>query len=234
MGQQWQTIHATRRLWGLAWTHLLTRAVPCGCSRHTEWLQVTGEALWGQAGPFVRDFFHDLFSLASVLAILALLLNWQDRRREQQQERKERKERRKQLKALRRVIVVGERRVLGAKSIRAAELNRAMGVTQDMSDAVVRAEEYNKFLRRLGTALTDYTPQLSPLKKQAVYDAVDWDNLGETDEMYVVPRSGVLAIPHLPSGRWPTSEMSLEDAQAKFTALRGLRWLKLDDVPPSA
>jgi len=82
-------------------------------------------------------------------------------------------------------------------------------------------------LKKIGLALKELTPHLSPFEKKDMYDALDWYNTEKQDELPAVVQNRQVMFVDLPDGRWPVQEMSLEDAKTKFKELQRIHWLEL-------
>lgn len=122
------------------------------------------------------------------------------------------------VKYVRSLLFEGQARVL--------EANETFHENVDATSSadVLRAAQYNNMVEKLRVALERWVMNLSHAQRRAVYDALDWFH---TDSLYAVSVNGQMQYVHLPPGRWPTKEMSIEAAREKFEKLHAVKWLKL-------
>ena len=123
------------------------------------------------------------------------------------------------VKHVRRVLKQGRNRVMAASDT----LHKDMGVT--MPADVLRAAQYNHMIRELGVTLDRWAVNLSHAQRKDLYNALDWYH---AEGLYATKRDGKVVFMELPEGKWPTTEMSLQEATRKFDQLQSIEWLKLD------
>lgn len=117
------------------------------------------------------------------------------------------------------IFTQGRTRVMGAKDT----CHKGMGVM--MPANVLRAAQYNYMIREVSVALDRWAVNLSHEQRKDIYNALNWYH---TDGLYATKRDGKVVFRELPEGRWPTTEMSLQEARSKFDQLRSVNWLKLE------
>ena len=122
---------------------------------------------------------------------------------------------------LRNILLQGKTRVMDAKDT----WNKGMGVILP-ADAL-RAAQYNYMIREVSVALDRWAVNLSHEQRKDLYSALDWYH---TDGLCATKRDGkvVFVDMEFPEGRWPTAEMSTQEARRKFGQLRSVKWLKLE------
>ena len=120
---------------------------------------------------------------------------------------------------VRNILIRGRTRVMGAKDTP----HQGMGVM--MPADVLRAAQYNYMIREVGIALERWAVNLSHAQRKYIYDALDWYH---ADGLYTSKRDGKVVFMELPEGKWPTEEMSTQEARRKFDQLRSIKWLKLE------
>ena len=120
---------------------------------------------------------------------------------------------------IRNILIQGRARVMGAKDT----FHQGMNVM--MSADVLRAAQYNYMIREVSVALDRWAMNLSHEQRKDLYNALDWYH---RDGLYATKRDGKVVFMELPEGRWPTAEMSMQDARRKFDQLRSVKWLKLE------
>ena len=124
------------------------------------------------------------------------------------------------VRQIRGVLTDGRRRVMESKET----FNPNMNAT--ISDAVLRAAQYNLMIKQLRVALDHTTSKLSYAKRKELFDALNWygvESLYATKDALGNP---VFIDP--PVGSWPTSEMQENHASDKFKRLESIKWLKLE------
>ena len=89
---------------------------------------------------------------------------------------------------------------------------------------VFRAALYNNMLKQLDVALGKWLVNLSPSQRKDLFDALDWHHTGKLN---AIKRDRKAVFTDLPDGKWPTTEMTVESAKAKFEKLQSIKWLKL-------
>ena len=120
---------------------------------------------------------------------------------------------------IRDLLINGKRRVMEAEDT----FHEGMGKT--IPADVLRAGQYNNMLKELGIALEKWTVNLSHGKRKDIFNALDWYN---TKALPAIKRYGEVEFVDLPDGKWPTKQMSIENAKNKFEELQSIDWLKLE------
>ena len=123
------------------------------------------------------------------------------------------------VKHIRRVLNQGRNRVMAASDT----FQKGLGVT--MPADVLRAAQYNNMIREVGVTLDKWAGNLSHAQRKDLYNALDWYH---ADGLYATKRDGKVEFMELPEGKWPTTEMSLQEASRKFDQLQSIKWLKLE------
>ena len=124
------------------------------------------------------------------------------------------------VRQIRGVLTDGRRRVMESKET----FNPNMKVT--ISDALLRAAQYNLMIKQLRVALDHTTSKLSYAKRKELFDALNWygvESLYATKDVRGNP-----AFIDPPVGSWPASEMQENHAIDKFKRLESIKWLKLE------
>ena len=159
-------------------------------------------------GPVVQGAFAGLIAALVATAILGVakyvrqwLANGQD------------------MKYIRDILVQAKKPVLEAQDT----FHGGMGVT--IPADVLRAAQYNYLMRRVSVALEKWALNLSHDQRKDIYDALAWHH---EDGLYATNKGGTVQFKELPQGRWPTTEMSKEEAERKFRRLQVIKWLKVD------
>ena len=80
-------------------------------------------------------------------------------------------------------------------------------------------------IREVGVTLDKWAGNLSHAQRKDLYNALDWYH---ADGLYATKRDGKVEFMELPEGKWPTTEMSLQEASRKFDQLQSIKWLKLE------
>ena len=122
------------------------------------------------------------------------------------------------VKYVRSLLAEGRKRVMEAQDTFHSGMNATMPAD------VVRAAQYNHMMKEVGLALERWTVHLSHNQKKDIYDALDWYN---QSGLNAVKRNGQVQFVNLPDGKWPTTTMSVEQAQRRFEELQSIKWLKL-------
>ena len=125
---------------------------------------------------------------------------------------------RRDVKYIRGLLITGRERVMESKDT----FHRGMDAW--MTASALRAAQYNYMMKQVGVALERWTVHLSHDQRRDIYDALDWYS---ADGLYAVERNGKVQFKELPEGRWPTTEMPMEEAERKFEKLQSVKWLKL-------
>ena len=120
---------------------------------------------------------------------------------------------------VRNILIQGRTRVMEAKDT----FHKDMGTT--IPADVLRAAQYNYMIREVSVALDRWAVNLSHEQRKDIYDALGWYH---ADGLYAIKRDGKVVFMELPEGKWPTAEMSTQDARRKFDQLRSVKWLKLE------
>ena len=126
--------------------------------------------------------------------------------------------RRQDVKYIREVLIEGRKRVMEATDT----LHKGMNATSSAN--ALRAAQYNNMIKKLGVALEKWMLDLSHDHKKEIFDALDWYH---TNSLQAIKNNGKAVYIVLPDGLWPTTEMSLDAAKAKFEKLQSIKWLKL-------
>ncbi len=122
---------------------------------------------------------------------------------------------------LREILSDGRRRVYEAKDT----FHKGMNATSPAD--CLRAARYNNMLKRLDPALKYWTPNLSQIRKKAIFDALNWYN---TDSLLAKVHDGAPVWVEPPEGKWLGAEMSMEAARSKFEKIEEIRWLRLSKI----
>ena len=120
---------------------------------------------------------------------------------------------------VRNILIQGRTRVMGAKD------TFHQGMSAMMPADVLRAAQYNSIIREVSVALDRWAVNLSHEQRKDLYDALDWHH---ADGLYATRRDGKVVFKEFPEGKWPTDEMSTQEAKRKFDQLRSVKWLKLE------
>ena len=132
---------------------------------------------------------------------------------------------------------LGRRREAKLLSSIIRDAERTIFDTEDKFFAVInakvpadrlRAETYNRMLRKLGACLENRITFLGAAQIAELYDALDWHH---THGLHVTKDSeGQPQFPHFPKGQWPPgATMTLDIAKYHFNRLHALSWLSLND-----
>ena len=87
-----------------------------------------------------------------------------------------------------------------------------------------RAALYNNMIKKLSVALEKWLVDLSHDQRKDIFDALNWYH---TDSLLAVKNQGKAVFVELPDGKWPTTEMPIEEAKKRFEKLQSIKWLKL-------
>ena len=120
---------------------------------------------------------------------------------------------------VRNILIQGRARVMGARD------TFHKGMSAMMSADVLRAAQYNYMIREVRVALDRWAVNLSHAQRKDLYDALDWYH---ADGLYATKRDGEVVFMEFPEGKWPTAEMSTQEARRNFDQLRSVKWLKLE------
>ena len=91
------------------------------------------------------------------------------------------------------------------------------GMKKTISDALLRAAQYNLILKQLRVALDHTTSKLSYAKRKELFDALDW--YGVKSLCATPDGDGKPVFRDLPVGRWPTSDRQEKHAINIFKRL---------------
>ncbi len=126
--------------------------------------------------------------------------------------------RRRDQKYIRNIISEGKERVLKAKD------TYHVGMKATIGGDVLRAAQYNNMITKLNVALKKWATHLTHDQRKDILDSLDWYH---TDGLQFTSIGGVAKEVAVPPGKWPTMEMSLDLAKAKFEKLQSIKWLNL-------
>ena len=100
------------------------------------------------------------------------------------------------------------------------------GMKVMLKENEIRAAQYNIMLMQLGITLERWAVHLSHDDRKDIYEALDWYH---TQSLFAAKSrcGGSVEFPPLSEGRWPTKEMSEDQAKEKFKNLAGIQWLKM-------
>ncbi len=119
---------------------------------------------------------------------------------------------------LRDILIEGRKRVMEAKDTP----HQGMGATS--SAGAWRAALYNNMIKKLSVALEKWLVDLSHNQRKDIFDALNWYH---TDSLLAIEKDEKAVFVELPDGKWPATEMPIEEARNKFEKLQAIKWLKL-------
>lgn len=114
--------------------------------------------------------------------------------------------RRQDVRYIRDLVIEGRSRVMKAEET----YHQGMGAKSPADN--LRAAQYNNMIRQLSVALESGWMNLSHSQRKDIYDALDWYH---TQSLYAINRDGLAVYQELPDGKWPTTEMTMEEASGR-------------------